>query len=223
MIIAQTNSKGGVGKSTLAVHLVVWLKEQGRTVALVDADVQGSSSVWLREAEPQVEVVRLQTPDDVLDQIPRMLTQFDDIVIDGPAGLSEVTRAILLLADLACLPCGPSVLDLRAANDAIRVVRQVRQIRQGPPAVILVPNKLQVRYRLSMEFLETARSLEIPSTSGLHLRQAYADAAGQGTVVWRLNTRSGREATEEIQTLFREMSTYDGWRKTIDEPSVANG
>ena len=223
MIIAQTNSKGGVGKSTLAVHLVVWLKEQGRTVALVDADVQGSSSVWLREAEPQVEVFRLQTPDDVLDQIPRMLTQFDDIVIDGPAGLSEVTRAILLLADLACLPCGPSVLDLRAANDAIRVVRQVRQIRQGPPAVILVPNKLQVRYRLSMEFLETARSLEIPSTSGLHLRQAYADAAGQGTVVWRLNTRSGREATEEIQTLFREMSTYDGWRKTIDEPSVANG
>ena len=223
MIIAQTNSKGGVGKSTLAVHLVVWLKEQGRTVALVDADVQGSSSVWLREAEPQVEVFRLQTPDDVLDQIPRLLAQFDDIVIDGPAGLSEVTRAILLLADLACLPCGPSVLDLRAANDAIRVVRQVRQIRQGPPAVILVPNKLQVRYRLSREFLETARSLEIPTTSGLRLRQAYADSAGQGTVVWRLNTRSGREATDEIQTLFRELSTYDGRGKTIDEPGVANG
>ena len=223
MIIAQTNSKGGVGKSTLAVHLVIWLKEQGRTVALVDADVQGSSSVWLREAEPQVEVFRLQTPDDVLDQIPRLLAQFDDIVIDGPAGLSEVTRAILLLADLACLPCGPSVLDLRAANDAIRVVRQVRQIRQGPPAVILVPNKLQVRYRLSREFLETARSLEIPTTSGLRLRQAYADSAGQGTVVWRLNTRSGREATDEIQTLFRELSTYDGRGKTIDEPGVANG
>ena len=89
--------------------------------------------------------------------------------------------------------------------------------------MILVPNKLQVRYRLSREFLETARSLEIPTTSGLRLRQAYADSAGQGTVVWRLNTRSGREATDEIQTLFRELSTYDGRGKTIDEPGVANG
>jgi len=45
-------------------------------------------------------------------------------VIDGPAGLSEVTRAVLLVANLALLPCGPSVLDLRAAQEAIRVVLQ---------------------------------------------------------------------------------------------------
>ena len=44
MIYALTNSKGGVGKSTLSVHLAVWLKEQGARVALVDSDVQGSSS-----------------------------------------------------------------------------------------------------------------------------------------------------------------------------------
>ena len=40
MIIAMTNSKGGVGKSTLAVHLAAWWHEQGARVALVDADVQ---------------------------------------------------------------------------------------------------------------------------------------------------------------------------------------
>ena len=42
MIIAVTNLKGGVGKSTLSVHLAVWLSERGRKVVLVDADAQGA-------------------------------------------------------------------------------------------------------------------------------------------------------------------------------------
>ena len=145
MVIALSNSKGGVGKSTLAVHLAVSWHEQGRQVALVDADVQGSSSLWLHEAAPQVPVFRLQTPDEVLEQAPPLAAKFERVVIDGPAGLSEVTRAILLVADTALLPCGPSVLDLRAVHEALRVVRQAQQIRQGPPVPVLVPNKLQVQ------------------------------------------------------------------------------
>ena len=219
MIIALTNSKGGVGKSTLAVHLAVWCQEQGATVALVDADAQGSSSLWLQEAAPAIPVFRLQTPDDILDQVPGLLGDYEHLVLDGPAGLSEVTRAILLVANMALLPCGPSVLDLRAAQDAIRVVRQAQKIRQGPPVAWLVPNKLQVQYRLSREFLEAAQALEIAAVPGLRLRQAFAEAAGQGTVVWRLGPR-GATAANEIKELCH------GILKQIApnvEPGVANG
>ncbi|MHC1767496.1 MAG: AAA family ATPase [Verrucomicrobiia bacterium] len=208
MIIALSNSKGGVGKSTLAVHLAISWHEKGRRVALVDADVQGSSSLWLHEAAPELPVFRLQTPDDVLEQVPVIAGRFEAVVIDGPAGLSEVTRAILLAADTALLPCGPSVLDLRAVHEALRVVRQAQQIRQGPPVPLLVPNKLQVQYRLSQELLETAKSLGIPSLPGLRLRQAYADAAGQGTVVWRLGPR-GEAATSELKSLFEELAIHE--------------
>lgn len=201
MIVAVTNSKGGVGKTTLAVHLAAWWQEQGTTSALVDADTQGSSSTWLAEAAPQTPVFRLQTADDILDQVPRLQGDFARVVVDGPAGLSEVTRAILLVCDLALLPCGPSILDLRAVTEAARVVRQAQQIRQGPPQAILVPNKLQARYRLSRELLDTVKSLDIPATAGLRLRQAYADAAGQGTVVWRLGA-PGQAAANEIKELF---------------------
>ena len=201
MNIALTNSKGGVGKSTLAVHLAVWLLERGKRVALVDADAQGSSSAWLQEVSPQIPIFRLQTPDDILEQVPELCRQFDTLVIDGPAGLSEVTRAILLVADLALLPCGPSALDLRAAKDAIRVVKQAQNIRHGPPSAFLVPNKLQVRHRLSQEFMETAKTLSLPVSAGLGLRQAYADSAGQGTVVWRLGPFA-KTAAREIQSLL---------------------
>src|SRR5258708_2485483 len=66
MIIAIANSKGGVGKSTLAVHLAAWLHEHGHKVTLADCDTQQSSSEWMREAVPGVKAVRLDNPDVIL-------------------------------------------------------------------------------------------------------------------------------------------------------------
>ena len=219
-VLAFTNSKGGVGKSTLSVHLVVHLLEQGRSVALVDADVQGSSSKWIQEAAPQIDQFRLQTPDEMLEQIPSIRSRFEYTVIDGPAGLSEVTRAALFVADVTYLPCGPSALDLWAANEAIRVVRQAQGIRKGPPLAVLIPNKLQARYRLSRELTEISRNMGIPAVGGLRLRQAYADAAGQGTVVGRMGADAA-VAAHEMEILLEELLRHEP--AEIIEPSVANG
>jgi chromosome partitioning protein len=205
MILALANSKGGVGKSTLAVHLAVWLHEKGRQVAFVDSDVQGSSSAWLQEAAPEIKPIRLLTPEDVVAQLPQIQAGADDVIVDGPAGLSQVTRAILFLSDLAVLPCGPSVLDLRALIDAVDIIKKIKEMRQGLSRILIVPNKLQSQYRLSKELLQTIKAWEMPVGEGLALRQAYADAAGQGTVVWRMSTQSARIATAEMQFLFQQL------------------
>jgi chromosome partitioning protein len=123
------------------------------------------------------------------------------------------------VADLALLPCGPSVLDLRAANEAIRVVKQAQSIRNGRPDAVLIPNKLQVHYRLSRELLETTRTMAVASTAGLRLRQAYAEAAGQGTVVWRLGAR-GEMASNEIRELWNGLFRTD---TENDGGSIADG
>ena len=81
MIVSTTNQKGGVGKSTLAVHMVIWLRENGIRAALVDADVQSSSSVWAKEVDPETPVYRFQTADEILDRIGQL--EEEVIVIDG--------------------------------------------------------------------------------------------------------------------------------------------
>jgi chromosome partitioning protein len=205
MLIGMVNSKGGVGKSTLAVHFAVWLHECNYRAALLDCDLQRSSSQWIAEAEQAGRVVVLHSEDEVIEQAPQLQREADIVIADGPVGLKELTRALLLVADLALIPCGPSVLDLRAASEAIRVVKQAQSIRGGAPEAKLLLNKVQPRYRLSRELQEASSGFEIPTASdAVGLRQAYADAVGQGTVVWRLGAPA-KMAAEELNALLLEL------------------
>lgn len=221
MIFSFANPKGGVGKSTLAVHLTVWLAEQGARVVLVDADAQSSSSTWLGEVNQNIPLERLTTPDELLAGLSKLAKQYDHVVVDGPGSQNETIRCILLKTDVALLPCGPSALELRASFDAVRVLNQVQDIRGGQPLGLLIPNQLKSRSKLSTDFLDAAQTLGIPTTPGLRDLQPYADAPGQGTVVWKMGSK-GVEASKDIQQLFKEIIGHVT-AETTNDRRVANG
>ena len=50
-VIAVANQKGGVGKTTLTVHLAAYLADLGRRVVIVDADPQGNATSWLTDGD----------------------------------------------------------------------------------------------------------------------------------------------------------------------------
>jgi chromosome partitioning protein len=205
MIIVVANSKGGVGKSTLSVHLAAWLAERGRTVTLADCDAQQSSSEWVREAAPAVRVVRLADADEILDQLPALAEEAEFVVADGPGSNTETSRALLLRADLAIVPCKASMLEARALAQATNVLRQAQDIRGGVPEAVIVLSMVGKTYRLTQDMRDAARALELPlAQTPLTLRQVYADAPGQGAVVWHMAAR-GRDAAAEVEALFAEL------------------
>jgi chromosome partitioning protein len=60
-------------------------------------------------------------------------------------------------------------------------------------------------YRLTQDMKDAAAALGLPlASTALTLKQIYADAPGQGTVVWRMGSR-GREAALEVDAIFREV------------------
>lgn len=205
MIIVIANSKGGVGKSTIAVHLATWLSEQGYGVTLADCDAQQSSSDWVREAARNVVAVRLADADEILDRLPLLAAETDFIVADGPGSNAETSRALLLRADLAIVPCKASMLEARALTQATNVLRQAQDIRGGSPDAIIVLSMVGKNYRLTQDMRDAATTLELPlAKTALTLRQVYADAPGQGAVVRQMASR-GREAAAEVESLFNEI------------------
>ena len=70
MLICLFNAKGGVSKSTCAVHLTYYLSNiEGKTVSLIDADPMRISSFWTRQLDLDVPVHQLTDPNDFLEQI----------------------------------------------------------------------------------------------------------------------------------------------------------
>src|SRR5512138_1771042 len=52
-VLAISNNKGGVGKTTLTMHMGCALAKLGRKVLLVDADPQATLTRWCLSAEPE--------------------------------------------------------------------------------------------------------------------------------------------------------------------------
>ena len=207
MIYGLTNSKGGVGKTTIAVHLAAFLAKKKRKVVFIDADPQQSASTWIRELDLPIQLETIPDAEEIIHRVARFATDADDIVIDGPAGLSETTRAIMLRADKVFLPCGPSILDFRAASKAVQLLHeaQTKRAKKGFPRGALIPNKLQKRGRLSREMLGAVERLKIPVLAGLSLRQAFADAAGQAKTVSDMGAGAFL-AAHEMKQLLKEMT-----------------
>src|SRR6185369_14149091 len=131
-------------------------------VILADCDSQQSSSEWIREAVPQVRAVRLDNPDIILNDLPQLNQEADFVVADGPGSQTETSRALLLRADLAIVPCKASMLEVRALAKATEVLRQAQDIRAGIPNAVIVLSMVGKNYWLTQEMKNSAKALDLP-------------------------------------------------------------
>jgi chromosome partitioning protein len=211
------NKKGGVGKSTLAVHYAVWLFDQGFKTALLDADEQRSSSRWLAQAEPKIEIRVANSPEECVPIARELKRGHDFIVGDAPGGMGEISRTMLLLADLALFPIGPSILDVWSVKEATETLRFAQGINEGRPEGQLVLNKMETRGVISRELKQDAHKLGLTvATTVIRQLRVYRDTAQQGTVVTRIKDDAPLAAAE-LESLFGEIL---GKRKT---KRVGNG
>ena len=213
MITAFINLKGGSTKSSSAVHLCRYLRGKNKTVALVDADSQATSSTWITNLDdgiPRPKVYRLTEPDPLLDEVPEIAAKFDHLVVDGAGGLAEVQRTILLLADLVFIPIQPSAPDISASHQAIKAVSRARQIRDGQPKAFTFLSRVVPKTLLLAEAREVLSAYkDVPLLkSEIPQRQVAADVMGQGATLFDLKTRSAKEVANFYRQLFDEAFDY---------------
>lgn len=141
-VIAITSEKGGVGKSTLAVHLSGAFQERGLKVLLVDEDGRvGSSLRWAQRGAPHGGLgFPVCGPDDVK---PKKLAELDVLLIDteGRPKRKEL-RQLAARADLILVPSGTSALEIEATTELVyylldegSAARQTRVVMTRVPPV----------------------------------------------------------------------------------------
>lgn len=115
-------TKGGSGKTTIATNIAAFLAKEGVRFALVDTDVQKSSSKWngrreaTRETHPGLglnKVVCVEaTGKNTMSVIREMEQQYGLVIVDAGGADSQELRSAIVASDDVYVPFKPSMLDL---------------------------------------------------------------------------------------------------------------
>lgn len=209
MIITIGNTKGGVGKTTLAVNLAIARAMSGRDVWLIDGDRQGTAQTAISiraEAGHQPGISCATYPDGptLRAQVQQQAGKFDDIIIDAGGRDSTALRAALVLSDVLLIPFQPRSYDVWALNDIAALVDEARSVRDGLRAVAVL--NCADSGEASTDNADAAAAVaDVPQfeylATPIRRRKAFANAAGAGLSVLELKP-ADKKAIDELNALI---------------------
>ena len=207
MIVALLNQKGGVGKTTIALHLAGEWAKRGQRVTVIDADPQGSALDWsqqrARESLPRLFGVVGLARDTLHREAPEIARDVDHVIIDGPPRVAGVMRSALLAADLVLIPVQPSPFDGWASAEMLSLLGEARIYRPQLVARFVL-NRCAARTVIARETAETLADHDPPLLAArIGQRVAFADTAQAGRLVSEIDSDSA--AAREIAALVTEI------------------
>ncbi len=193
MIIAITALKGGVGKTTTAVHLAAYFQTLAPTL-LIDADKNRSALVWSKEDK---------LPFYVASQAgaPGLIKKFTHIIIDTPARPEpEELEDLSSGSDMLILPTTPNHLDL---DTTVKAVELLKTLNANYKVLLTKVDSRTKNGREAKSFLEEAKlpmfKTEIP------LLVAFQRSPSRGVVVQDYPDRRAKIGWNRYKDIGKEI------------------
>ena len=262
-VLVFANEKGGVGKSTLAFHCSVALARRGCKVLAIDLDRRQQSlarALESREATARSFGVTLPSPRRslpefhsaamLLQEITRIGSDCDLVVIDVPGQDSPLARRAIALADVLLTPVNPNFVDLSSLarfnpassrmtglGNFANLVQDLRSARrkQGMPDIdwVMVRNRVRASERRQLARFDAAaaqvaRKCDFRICSGLSERVAYRDLYSFGLThedCRLLPGLGGKQvrASGEIETLLQAMGSVVAVGQPVNRSTFVRG
>lgn len=205
MIVSFLNQKGGVGKTTLAINIAYWFKQQGSSVLLVDSDPQGSARNWHNESGgTKLDVIGLDRPTLDID-IKNLNFDHDWIFIDGVPQTSIMAAKAVKCSDIVLVPVQPSPYDIWASEDIVKLIKSSQEFSKKPKAAFVINRKIG-NSNLGKEVKEAISGYGLPIfESHASQRVVYAQTAVNGNTVLDAGEN---EAANEIKNIGLELMGF---------------
>lgn len=197
-VYSTVHSKGGVGKSSLAIFTARDLQLRGLDVCILDTDKQSTAQNWRASGENGLlPVFGVDKANNLKSTVEQLESAFDVAAIDGGAHLQAMHAAIIKASDLVMIPIQPSPGDIWPAETIVDLIK-TRQEVTGSPRAAFVINRRKHGTRLSKATEETLKQFQMPVWKGTVDRVAYAEALGRGISVVESDDK---KAAAEIESL----------------------
>lgn len=198
MIITIGNIKGGVGKSTVAFNVGMWLRENSESrVNFIDLDPQQTLNDTVKVRQ---ELGHTPTIDSISTKVPDVFNDQDDYVIDVSVADKEAMFKALEKTDIVIVPCMPSQSDVWATGKFVDMLK----LLYPKLNVILFINRADTHpgnkdgdeAEAALREIENAHYVDVR----LHSRVAYRKSFSEGKSLRELKT--DKKATQEFDELM---------------------
>jgi len=210
MICTIGNTKGGVGKTTLAVNLAIALARQRQDVLLIDGDGQQQTAITFTQLRaekhpgaPTYTGTSLQGA-PIRVQGPRLAERYRHTIIDVGGRDSASLRAALMISDLVIVPAAPRSFEIWGVQDCRNLIAEARATRDFRALVILnCADPAGNDNQAALEALRDFEGLDV-SPCVLVRRKAYPNAAAMGLGVMEHIDHNNREGSIKAREEFTQ-------------------
>jgi chromosome partitioning protein len=206
--IVVLNPKGGSGKSTIATNLASHFAVHGERPLLMDYDVQGSSSHWVRkrhENQPHVHLISVFERGALATRAYQLSVPegIGRVIVDTPAAVEaqempELTRT----ADKILVPVLPSDIDIHACSRCVQNLLLVAKLRRRDNCLGIIANRVRRNTLSSQSLMRFLDTLGIPIVATLRDSQNYVRGAELGLGLEEMNPYQTVEDLQQWQSLY---------------------
>ena len=200
-ILSIASTKGGPGKTTLAVCLADWLRRAGQTIACLDTDPNRNLVTWIGSVDlPGLTCIAV-AEDDIIDAAADAAEQADVVIIDVAGFLARGLLYAIGVAHAVLIPCRPAKGDVIEAGRTQQQVVNAAKLSKRPIPHAAILTQTNRRAAVTAHSRSQLEALGIPVLmTDMPLRTIYQQSWYQGCTPLAMQDTAVRDEIGAVAT-----------------------